>query len=217
MRKAFTLLELAITVGVMSILITMAMVSREFVVNARIKKLIFEINEMEVSIKSFYNLYNGLPGDLKNASTFFDAAIDGDGDDKVEYQDEVYNAMLQMQNANLINGSFSATELDYAYRSNFISGAVIRLVFTEELDGFFVPNTNVIQIGQANDGDNAIFTPEQAEIFDGKFDDSKPNSGRVTYRIFGTTTAESCTNNTQSYYVANAEIGCNLVFKLDFL
>ena len=215
MKKAFTLLELSIVVGVISILLSMALISREFIANARIKKIIYEINDLETGIKSFYDIYNGLPGDLKNATSFFDSAINGDGDAKVEYSSESYNAMVHLSAADLILGGYAATESDYAFRSSAKLGSVMRLIYTAELEGFLVQNVNVIQLGEANNGNNAIFAPADAERLDSKLDDSRPNTGRVTYRVFGTTTALLCTNNTDDYYVASQTKGCNLVLQLD--
>lgn len=214
--KAFTLLELSIIIGIIGILLGMAVASKEFVRHAKMKKLMNEINDMEVAVKNFYNIYHGIPGDLRNATSFFDGVQNGDGDDKIEYQDEAFNALLQMKEADLIAGSYSLNEDSYAYRSRFTEGAVMRLVYSGDQTGFMI-SENVIQIGKENHGDDAIFTPEEAEIVDRKFDNSIPTSGYITYRVYGTTTALSCTNNTDRYYVASREKGCNLVINLDFL
>ena len=217
MRKAFSLLELSIAVGVISILLSMVIVSREFITNARLKKLMYEIHDVETATKSFYDIYNGLPGDLDNATAFFDDVVDGNGNEKVEMTTEVYNAMMHLGAADLIIGDYQANEADYAYHNKAKSGIVMRLIYTNDLEGFYISDANVFQLGQADNADNAIFTPEEAEYLDYKFDDSRPKLGRVTFRNYGTSTELACTNETNAYYVASKEVSCNLVFAIDFL
>ncbi|MBL6784880.1 MAG: prepilin-type N-terminal cleavage/methylation domain-containing protein [Rickettsiales bacterium] len=216
-KRAFNLVEMTIVIAVISILITMTIVSKKFVTNARIKRAITEISDIENGARSFFDIYNALPGDFEKATDFFDNAVNGDGDDRIEYANEVYNVMMHLNAADLVMGNFQADEQNYAFRSNSTVGTVIRLIYTGVLSGFVVNNINVMQLGRANNADDASFLPYDAEYLDIKFDDSEPYSGKVTFREFGTTTAASCTNNTEKYYVASEEVGCNIVIELDFI
>lgn len=215
MKKAFTLIEISVAIAVIGILLSLVIISQEFISDARMKRMIGEIAQMKTNVKSFYNIYGELPGDAKRASTYFDGGVNGNDDDEIEFPNESYNAMVHLFLAGIIDGYYAADSYNYTYKSNFTEGAAIRLLYTNDFEGFLTNKTNVFQIGRANHCDDAIFTPLEAKMIDTKFDNSKPNTGNITYRAYGTTTALSCTNNSDDYYVAYQEPGCNLVMNLD--
>ena len=78
-RSAFSLIELSLSILVISLLITIAMGGQSLLTQSRISRLAVEINTIKQAIAGFELTYNAIPGDMSDAYLLFSAS--GCGDD----------------------------------------------------------------------------------------------------------------------------------------
>lgn len=123
--KGFSLVELAIVLVVMGLLVAGTLGGAELIKSAKLRAVISEIEKYKVAVESFKQQYEGLPGDLKNAASFFGQATDcttpytdeagtcnGNGDGKIGSgattdDTEPYTEWDQLALAKMIPGSYS--------------------------------------------------------------------------------------------------------------
>jgi prepilin-type N-terminal cleavage/methylation domain-containing protein len=78
MRKAFTLVELAIVIVIIGLLVAGVLTGRELIEQAKITKVISDIKKYNAAMETFRAKYNAVPGDMKKAYSFF-----SNGDDNI--------------------------------------------------------------------------------------------------------------------------------------
>ncbi len=83
MSKGFTLVELAIVLVVVGLLVAGVLAGQDIIETARRVKLIREVNDYTLAIKTFQLKFNYLPGDMPNADSFFDVIGNGNGDEMI--------------------------------------------------------------------------------------------------------------------------------------
>lgn len=71
MKRAFSLFELSIVLIVVSIILAVIFNMRNFVSNYEIKHIMSELDEYKNSFKSFYQIYNDIPGDMNRGYKLF--------------------------------------------------------------------------------------------------------------------------------------------------
>jgi type II secretory pathway pseudopilin PulG len=86
--RAFTFLELAISLIIISLLISGAFVGKQIIIQARIKNSITQLNELQNSIRAFRLTYGSLPGDIANATVYWEDTVDGNGDGRLQLETE---------------------------------------------------------------------------------------------------------------------------------
>ncbi len=125
-EKGFSLVELAIVLVIMGLLVAGAVAGKEILQISKLRGVISEVQKYKVAIESFQQTYEGLPGDIKNATSYWGAAADcvapytselgktcnGNGDgwvgsDDVEDNTEPYTAWTQLSLAKIIAGNYS--------------------------------------------------------------------------------------------------------------
>jgi prepilin-type N-terminal cleavage/methylation domain-containing protein len=83
-KGAFTLVELAIVIVIIGLLVGGVLTGQELVKQAKLRKFI-KINESFIAANTtFYGKYNAIPGDMHNATRFFD---------QTECEDLTYNTI----------------------------------------------------------------------------------------------------------------------------
>lgn len=130
-QLGFTLLELSIVLTIIGLLTGGIMLGRELIQQARLRSTMAEVDQYLKAAKLFQDQYMALPGDMKNATSFWGAAnadaetckytvgtgtqtCNGDGDGRITWQVahsgtwyEQFRAWQHLSNAQLIQGQFS--------------------------------------------------------------------------------------------------------------
>lgn len=130
-HRGFTLIEMAIVIVIIALVMGSILVGREMIHAAQVRTVIGERDLFEVAITTFLNKYNGLPGDLPNATAFWGTdpncifgsptpkqeTCNGNGDHTINdwvvgpdlFMYERIRAWQHLANAGLIPGQYAAS------------------------------------------------------------------------------------------------------------
>ena len=96
--------------------------------------------------------------------------------------------------------------------------AIARFIHKAAHSGYnYSKSTNLLQIGAASGVDNPFLTPAQSKKVDKKLDDGSSKTGKMSYRVLGSTTDATCSGGGADYGVSSKAIGCNIVLELGSL
>jgi prepilin-type N-terminal cleavage/methylation domain-containing protein len=212
-HSGFTLIELSIVLVIIGLLVGGVLVGRDLIKAATLKTVISEQTQYKTALNTFRLKYNGLPGDLASATTFWGKSAadcnsdpgtaatpgtcNGNGDGRIMAA-EGYRAWQQLALAALVPG-------EYLGKLDGSGNRVIGLVLPRskyETGGWFVTfmdtaifgraNSHLLEISGAPNGINwdngAIFTGMDAQTIDQKSDNGLPDSGNVFF-LKGDTTS----------------------------
>lgn len=195
--KGFTLIELAVVLVVMGLLIIGAMAGKDLYRASQIRGVIAQIQETKIAVENFRTQYEGLPGDLKNATDFWpgDDTVNGDDNGRIDTDAEIYSAWQHLVLGKMIAGHYSGTGTDAQININVpktkhMNGGM-QLLWVEA-PGEWQDNQgkyfsyNYLLLGKdaaVTDGSDyltsAMFIPEDAYAIDIKLDNDQPDYGSV--------------------------------------
>lgn len=224
-RKAFSLVELAISILVIGLLITITVGGLSIQKSSEIRGMITDVQQFQLAVENFNLQYESLPGDMDNATDYWSASANGDGDDTIEYPSsgniEALRAWQQLALAGLIEGGYTGTAGDGADQAdigiNVPSSHRAKVgynIMTGNLSGG--DDRHEIRIGSFDAGEknqNAALTPQEARSIDAKLDDGNPADGTV-FGLKGTDIAsELCQNASgDDYRITQDSKTCVLAF-----
>jgi len=116
-KRAFSLIELSIVLVIIGLLSASIVGSQKLVAQAKVKKVINEVKEIQDAIRVFYSTYNAYPGDIKDATSYWTSGTaNGDGDKIIEHAvgtagagvSESGRAFQHLSLAGLVKGSYTA-------------------------------------------------------------------------------------------------------------
>ncbi len=231
--KAFSLLEMAIVVVIIGVIVGGIMVGVSLVHAGQMHAIIKEKGEFEAAFASFRERYDGLPGDLYNATTHWPQTINGNGDHSILWGQETFSAWQELGLSQLIRGNFSGTLGPARPGIDFPKSAAASAgwgVFYGRLDTMCAPTIytgpgvnamhHVFTFGTAVPASNpswawgrAISTSDALSI-DNKTDDGRPGTGNI-FGICPADCAGGVTNVlTATYNTANAsDRVCTMIFQ----
>ncbi len=171
-EKGFTLVELAIVMVIIGLLVGAVLKGQAMIDDARIKRVINDINGISAAYFTYLDRYNALPGDDPNSVGRWAGVASGDGDGVIEQSEttpsgESLEAWQGMRSAGLLSGNATAVG----------AAALPRHPFGD-----------IFGIGDLNFGGtigvrNRILVndlpADVAEIIDIKFDDGVNDTGTV--------------------------------------
>jgi len=209
MKKAFSLVELAIVLVVIGLLSATIVGGQKLVEQMKTKKVISEVKTIQSALTTFNTMYDAFPGDMADATSYWTSGTDnGDGDKAIEVtadssgtgSSETGRAFQHLSLAGLVDGSYTVgnvleTTPALAYDSKISKNAVYILTsFCLIKDTVLTDNNHcggntdsVIRLGSAQSVEDhtdsyvgyGILTIEQASSIDSKIDDGKPRRGFI--------------------------------------
>jgi len=207
MKKAFSLIELSIVLTIIALLATSIIAGTKMINQAKIKKVIEEVQNIQSAIAIFKMEFKALPGDLKNASSYWGSAKNGDGNGEVDGNadsagsgsSEAGTAFKHLSYANLVPGSYDVgnvlkTTPTLAYKSQLKGSGYIITQYTvanaspvnrNHIAGF---EENVIRLGKTDSSSShsnthvgyGVLSVEDTKDIDLKLDDGLARSGTVS-------------------------------------
>lgn len=188
-KSGFSLVELAIVLVIIGLIVGGILTGQDLIKASELNAVISEHNKYSTAVNTFSLKYNGLPGDLKNATSYWTSATaNGDNDGLIETVNEAFRGWQHLSLAGIIPGSYPGTHTG----NTAVPGTnVPASSFTPGGWGFYhnpspwsmsLSRKNRVFIGGQTTGDqptNSLFTPAEAYSIDGKVDDSLAGNGTV--------------------------------------
>lgn len=216
--------ELAIVITVIALLVGVVVGGRSIKKASEIRGMVSDIQQFQSSIENFRTQYNGLPGDLNDATEYFSTTVNGNGNGAIEYPEggniESLRAWQQLNLAGLVEGEYTGiatvgaqadiggnvpssrrNKVGYLLITDNLAGKAERLEF--RIGAFVATNRN----------DAAALTPQEAKSLDAKIDDGYPLAGTILAAKGSDITSDVCLlASGEDYRVADDNISCILAF-----
>jgi len=166
-QRGFTLVELAIVLVIIGVILGGVIKGQELVTNAKIKRLYRDYQQVEFAYFSYYDRYNGIPGDSQaNAAANVNGLIDNnvaatsrDGT-QTGNEDDIFWYEIRNQ------GFFNDGVAGITFPTNALGGAML----VENGFGGLTGSNVLCMQG---------ITAKNAKIFDAQFDDGDGTTGKI--------------------------------------
>ena len=214
MKKAFSLVELAIVITILGLFFFSVVAGQKLVTSSKLRSVIADLMEYETAASSFELTFSNLPGDFASISRFFASSTDGDGDGYIEYStgattEETANAWNHINEAELIMGSYSAGD----YPASKIPNSYYYFIY---LTSIYSTSDNSLTLQDSSLA--GVLSPIEAFEIDEKMDNGIENTGRVFIANGDGETASSSTcidsSNALNVTTVDAKI-CRLIYWLN--
>lgn len=200
-KLGFTLIELSIVLVIIGLIVGGILVGQDLIKAAEIRATVSQLEKYSTAVNTFRGKYNGLPGDLLNATNFgFEArtqAGTGDGDAQIEsaagtagsYAGETSCFWDDLSTIGLIAEALNGSTVCGASHAvtpvgNGLPGAKLgrgNFIIVGSLAGVnYWVLTGVSAVNATGDyALTRLLTPAEAYQIDSKLDDGAPTSGGV--------------------------------------
>lgn len=193
-QGGFTLIELSIVLVIIGLIVGGVLVGQDLIKAAELRATISQLEKYNAAVNTFRTKYNGVPGDLVNASTFglnttgITTAENGNGllaraAGNATYDDETAAFFRHLTQANMISEPVTGTDFtaanvaaigSYAPTSKYGRGVRILAATASGLNYFYLANVSVAA-GVLTFSD--ALSPLDAFNVDSKMDDGNPTTG----------------------------------------
>lgn len=238
--SGFTLVELSIVIVIIGLIIAGITTGKSLVKQAQVRALATNVDKVKVAVNSFKLQYNGLPGDINNASSYWGGAANpGNFDGRIQshlgatsgdiQNNESFAAWQHLALAGLIQGSYTGVNGagpvigGNVPESGYGNKTTMWFTTTDLWSTYPMTSTKLIVGGTASNGwtDYRINIIDASNL-DTKIDDGLPYSGNMV--TFTDTNAQCVLLRLQSatraqkiasiYQLTNATDACSIIFPI---
>lgn len=239
-NSAFTLAELAILVTIVGLMIGGVFVGRGVLNNAELRSVLTDVESYRVVIAEFEDQYDGMPGDIYNATDLWTDANLANGNHNGRFDSwdgEGLQAWLQLRLAEKISGPFTGivsngdAVLGVNVPASKFGRGGFSLRYIASGDGVWdhgntpgdgtvtIPDNslgNVLVFGAYTNNSytlTSVLDQQTALMLDKKSDDGWPDSGTVQSRV-GTSCVDTAGARPIYDVAGNSADTCTLVFHI---
>src|SRR5690606_34596889 len=113
-RHGFTLVTLAIALVIIGLLVGALLIAQDMIRSSELRSIIAETEKFKTHVNSFKYKYGGLPGDLRNAKSYWPddsqyvgfSTPNGSGNGKIDSANESFAIWVHLTLAGLLNDSY---------------------------------------------------------------------------------------------------------------
>ncbi len=105
-QSGFTLVEIAIVLVIIGLLLGGILKGQEMITNAKVRNIADQGNAIKAAFYSFQDRYRAIPGDFANAKNTIPGTSNGDGNGRVNTNDERGQFWRHLSAAGFITGNF---------------------------------------------------------------------------------------------------------------
>lgn len=214
-NSGFTLIETAIVIGVIGLILTSVLSGAKLYENYRVFLVIKNLNIYSEAMSLFKTKYQSLPGDMTNATSYWDNTQNGDGNGYIGTlyynTSEQLNAWQHLALSGYIDGKFTGTSISVepSYGNNmpassYSQNAMFFLYAGDSWEAFKYSNAiGLTASGTSGAGDDApVLTLKNVKQIEEKIDDGKPFTGKfISSGASGLSATNGCT--TEAMYQFN--------------
>lgn len=229
-NKAFSILEIAIVITVISLLISSVIVGASLKHKMEISNVVSDISTINQAVKTFKEKYSGIPGDLYNAKEVFGSNVTENGNGNNSINDTVTQgcdgngtkeSLLFWQHlalAGLINGNYNYCDDNAKSR---MSGPLKYSVY--DASTIEINNQDVLAITFNKHGGGAIVSTKESYDIDNKYDNSSAdadtdfsnNTGTIWHSDGTNVSPNDCITSSFDFNLQNKkEQACKITFLL---
>jgi prepilin-type N-terminal cleavage/methylation domain-containing protein len=240
----FTLVELSIVLVIIGLILGGVMVGRSMIRSAQLNSVSTDVEAYFAASQMFVDKYACLPGDCTNATTYWTAAANGNGNGQINAASaastagETFGAWEQLALSGFIKGVYTGvagagSNLDSVLGVNVPAARLTAGGYSWYAYGSYTGNVSIydgdyghiLHFGKkaATGHTNVtILTPSEAYQIDLKIDDGVPGTGTVRPYAPGAggeancSTGTNSTGATSSYNATVSDVACHLIFSSGF-
>lgn len=183
--KGFTVVEMAIAIVVIGIVVSVVIGASEIVEQSKLKKIYLQATEFKTALHAFEEKYEGLPGDLTNASEIWPdcdptpSNCNGNGNGFVSTSEgEVGRAFQQLSVSGFIAGEYTGINPYWDPGVNTPAGPFDKSYYKIETNSSKI-EVEFNNVDRPNCDWCSSLTPEQAYNIDKLYDDGFPYTGDI--------------------------------------
>ncbi|RYE13611.1 MAG: prepilin-type N-terminal cleavage/methylation domain-containing protein [Rickettsiales bacterium] len=214
-KQAFTLIELSISLIIITMLISVIVTGSSIIQNAKNRQVISEYNFYRAAISNFRLQYNQFPGDFSDAYNYWpndcsNTNCNGNGNGIIEYNgnnndDESLRAWQHLALSEFISGSYPGTRTvtnQNEVGNNIPSSKILSTGWSFYNKRCYTnDNINTLIFGAFRSGsinDSAAITTRDAYDIDKKMDDASARTGSIIGLYSDDALGKYCTGSTLS-------------------
>ena len=242
-KEAFSLVELSIVIVIIGLLVAGTLAGADLIKTAKLKSVIGEIESYKIAVDNFKQQYEELPGDMRNATSFWTAVqnggtavANGNGDGLIGISNdsdftEPYYAWSHLTLSKFVQGTFSGSSNVGASpgvnvpASKYWDGAGFSLRYHASPWAYTDPlgrlrSSNYIISGKGGGNLNGLdmpaFTQSNAYYIDSKIDDGTANLGKVVGGAWsGGGTCTTLVGARYNYATSLNTVSCTMFFMVE--
>jgi prepilin-type N-terminal cleavage/methylation domain-containing protein len=195
MKRGFTILELTLTIIIVSIIVVSVIAGQKILEQSKLKKIVSEYQNIDSASATFFSKYGKLAGDLNIATQYFSSSytMDGNANNILDTDVERFTFWQHISLAGLIKGAYNP--MPYIDSGNISDYNPDNMFPLSHSGGYFVPayffegvfsKKNVIALARIEIESNSslaiiegVLKHDLIYSLDYKLDDGKPLSGNL--------------------------------------
>jgi prepilin-type N-terminal cleavage/methylation domain-containing protein len=214
-NQGFTLIEIAIVLVIIGLLLGGVLKGQELITGARVRNLISQQDGIKAAFFGFQDRYRALPGDYAAASTNINCSsgcINGDGNGRIEGNNEPIQVWSHLTAAGFMNGSYQATSTTTQAGEGNSPKNPYSIFIQLKYDAVY-GNPATTQSSKHNLKTGTQVPVEIIAEVDRKIDDGRPYEGSFQFSTYSPTTGsgepdEALCVQTGNWYIAGSETNC---------
>jgi prepilin-type N-terminal cleavage/methylation domain-containing protein len=195
-ESGFTLVELSIVIVIIGLIVAGIVGGQALVHQSKLRAVISDTNKIQTALNAFYLQYDAIPGDMRNAASYWSGAYDGNGNNQIGAGGEVTAVWTHLNISGIMP---QATGLSNTYPAPF-STRYLSWYHSAGVYGKFKNSLNLL--GSAA-WSGALNVKDTVSI-DAKMDDGLADSGTMRAAKGLGRPANECTQGANGYNVAPA-------------